>query len=208
MRFEFPELPAGLHVSRETVERLRGLTAMVERWNPKINLVAPSTLAQSWMRHVVDSAQIWLHAGLREGSWLDIGSGGGFPGLVIAILAQELAPKVQVTLVESDKRKGVFLRECCRELDISATVLCERIENLAPLGASVLSARALTGLDALLCYAAKHLAPEGVALFSKGRNFGLELTEAHRNWHFQLESHASLTDQDGRILKIWGLRHV
>lgn len=208
MKFEYPALPSGLDVSRETMSRLRAFLGLVERWNPKINLVAPSSLADGWTRHVADSAQIWLHAGLREGSWLDLGSGGGFPGLVIAILAQELAPSVGVILVESDKRKCVFLRECCRQLDISADVCCERIENLAPFGASVVSARALAGLNTLLLHCQRHLAQDGLAVFAKGRSFADEIEEARRNWDFNLEIHTSHTEPSGSILKVWGLCHV
>lgn len=208
MRFEYPELLSGLDVSRETTDRLKAFLDLVEKWNPKINLVAQSTLADGWTRHVVDSAQIWLHAGKTQGSWLDLGSGGGFPGLVIAILARELAPRVRVILVESDQRKCVFLRECCRQLDVSADVFCDRIENLAPFGASVISARALAGLDSLLRHCDMHLALDGLALFAKGRGFADEIEDARRNWDFEVESCASHTDPSGRILKVWGLKHV
>jgi 16S rRNA (guanine527-N7)-methyltransferase len=208
MRFQYPDLPEGIDVSRETTDLLKAFLELVEKWNGKINLVAPSTLAEGWDRHVVDSAQIFRYAEGHGAKWLDIGSGGGFPGIVIAIMARQLAPGVHVTMVESDKRKCVFLREACRELNISAKVICDRVENLAPFGASILSARAMASLDQLLTHVSRHLAKDGVALLPKGRNTGQELADAHRNWAFQSESHESLTDPAASIVKIWGLRHV
>lgn len=208
MRFLFPDLPDGLNVSRETTDQLKSFLDLVVKWNEKINLVAPSTLIEGWERHVVDSAQVFMSVEPQGSKWMDIGSGGGFPGMVIAILARALAPGVQVTLVESDRRKCVFLMEAGRQLNVSVNVVCERVENLPPFGASVLSARALANLGLLLSYANRHLAQDGVAVFPKGRTVGLELDEARRNWMFQSDSCESLTDPAGKIVKIWGLRHV
>jgi 16S rRNA (guanine527-N7)-methyltransferase len=202
------ELPGGLDVSRETTGRLQALLDLVEKWTPRINLVSRSTMDQAWQRHVVDSAQLWLQVSPIKGSWLDIGSGGGFPGLVIAILAQELAPELRVTLVESDQRKAVFLREATRQIGVSAHVICDRIETLAPLATDFVSARALSSLTDLLGHVDRHMRPEGVALFLKGRTVEVEIAAARLAWHFDLEEIPSHSGPDGVILKIRRVTHA
>ncbi|MCV2882100.1 16S rRNA (guanine(527)-N(7))-methyltransferase RsmG [Actibacterium sp. XHP0104] len=198
---------AGLSVSRETFERLKTYESLLHKWNPAINLVAKSTLADAWARHFVDSAQIFQLAPLAR-HWADLGSGGGFPGMVIAILAAEHAPDMQVTLVESDQRKATFLRTVAREAGVRANVIAERIEDVPPLGADVLSARALASLDVLLGFAQRHLLPDGVAIFPKGANHQAELTEALANWRFEVQKSNSVTDSNAVILAIKGLSHV
>ena len=114
----------GLSVSRETLQRLYSYEMMVSRWNSTINLVSKASLKGLWDRHIVDSSQIYSCAQPEAGLWLDLGSGGGFPGVVIAIIAKELSPKLEIVLVESDTRKCIFLRSVMRELGIGA-----RVEN-------------------------------------------------------------------------------
>lgn len=196
-----------LDVSRETSERLRDYLALVEKWNPAINLVAPGSLADGWRRHVADSQQLWSLAGVSAGHWLDIGSGGGFPGMVIAILARDLAPGLRVTLVDSDSRKCVFLKEAARSLMLDIEVRKERIETLPPMGADVISARALAPLDSLLGFAALHMKADGLALFPKGRTAQAEIDAARRNWVFDCEATASQTDSEAVVLKIRNIRH-
>ena len=194
-------------VSRETEERLRLYLCLLEKWNPRINLVAPDTLADAWTRHFSDSAQLF---GLADGAnkWLDIGSGGGFPGLVCAVLAQEAAPQTSFILIESDGRKCAFLRSVIRELDLSASVLNERIETAEPQDADVVSARALAPLPGLLQYAERHLNSRGVALFQKGRNWQSEVQIARETCHFQCEAIQSRTEEGAAILKITDIAHV
>ena len=137
-----------LDVSRETIDRLSHFEQTLLKWNPKINLVSKSSLQDIWTRHIVDSAQVFLlaedHISKEEDSnWLDIGSGGGFPGLVIAILAAERATRLSVTLIESDKRKAAFLRTAARECGVRVKVISNRIEKVDPQNADFLSARAL-----------------------------------------------------------------
>lgn len=208
MGFAFPDLPAGLDVSRETSSDLKSLLDLVEKWNSTINLVAPSTLTTGWERHIVDSAQLWRHAAISQGTWLDIGSGAGFPGLVIAILARELAPDLRLVLVESDQRKSVFLREAGRQLGLSTRVICDRAEKIPPIGARILSARALASMTQLLSFAERHLAPTGLAVFAKGRSGEAELEEARRHWAFQIESHPSSVEPEAVVYKVWEIRHV
>ncbi|WP_372605169.1 16S rRNA (guanine(527)-N(7))-methyltransferase RsmG [Actibacterium sp.] len=198
---------AGLNVSRETLQHLKTYEALLNKWNPAINLVAKSTLADAWTRHFIDSAQIFQLAP-NAAHWVDLGSGGGFPGMVVAILALEFAPQMQITLVESDQRKATFLRTVARETGANATVIAARIEDVPPLNADVLSARALAALDLLLEFANRHLSPDGVALFLKGANHDKEIAEAVANWRFTVQKLPSTTDSNAIILAIRELAHV
>lgn len=189
-------------VSRETMDRLVIYAGLLGKWNPKINLVANSTLANIWHRHMADSAQIWALAPEGARTWLDIGSGAGFPGLVIAAIAAEKAPELVVTLVESDRRKSVFLQTVAREMGVTAKVITKRIEALEPQKADILSARALAPLTQLFEFAEKHRKTDGICLFPKGARVNSELTEASSCWHMSYETFPSVTDQDAVILRI------
>lgn len=202
-------LVAGIDVSRETFDALKAYEALVQRWTPAINLVSKSTVAQLWDRHIADSAQVFAYCPESTRSWVDLGSGGGFPGLVVAILAKEFRPELHVTLVEADLRKATFLRQAAQSLGLAATVRSERIESLPPLAADVLSARALAALPDLLAYAEKHLRPGGVAIFPKGARFQDELQAARAFWDFNVDSRPSLSEGDAAILVIRNIqRHV
>ena len=195
-------------VSRETSERLTHYAALLEKWNPRINLVAKSTLADAWTRHIVDSLQILELAPQGWTHWMDMGSGGGFPGLVIAIAAQDHGPDCRVTLIESDQRKCAFLRTVIRETGAPATVLARRIEDVPPLGADVVSARALADLDRLLGFFVRHAAEGAVGLFPKGANWKKELTEAQLRWDFSCARYTSKTEEKAVILRIQGVARV
>lgn len=198
----------GLNVSRETQEKLDHLVALLAKWSPRINLVSRTTLKDSWTRHILDSAQVFSVPDVRSGLWADFGSGGGFPGLVVAILAQELAPGLKVTLVESDRRKSVFLRTALRETDVDAQVLSERIEKVPPLQADVISARALADLTVLLSFADRHMSKTGRAVFLKGANWKKELKAARESWKFDCAERKSITDPNAVVLSIGALTHV
>ena len=188
-------------VSRETFERLEAYVALIEKWNPKINLVSKSSLPEIWDRHIWDSAQIFDIA--VEGSvWADFGSGGGLPGIVLAIFAKELRPDMQFYLVESDQRKCAFLRNVVREIGLNVKIHAERIEVLDPIGASVISARALTDLNGLLEFVERHSAKNGVAILPKGETWEKEILQAQENWSFECEEITSKTNNDAAILKI------
>ncbi|MCR8549543.1 16S rRNA (guanine(527)-N(7))-methyltransferase RsmG [Salipiger sp. P9] len=202
-----PRLPE-LDVSRETLDRLTHFVDLLEKWSPKINLVSRNTLSESWSRHIVDSAQVFQIPDRRSGRWADLGAGGGFPGLVVAILAQELAPDLEVVLVESDQRKGVFLRSVLRETGVSARVLVGRIEEIDPLNADVLSARALADLSTLMGFADRHLATTGQGVFLKGANWKKELDAARESWKFRCAQRTSITDPNAVVLTIGALTHV
>ncbi|MDP9196891.1 MAG: 16S rRNA (guanine(527)-N(7))-methyltransferase RsmG [Pseudomonadota bacterium] len=199
-----PPLLPPLDVSRETLHRLEMYLDLLKRWNPAINLVSASTLPDAWNRHIVDSAQLFplLPPGTRH--VLDMGSGAGFPGLVLAILG---VPRV--TLVESDSRKCVFLKETARITGIAdrVTVINRRLENLAPQDipagpADVVTARALAPLHELLAWAVRFLAQEGTCLFLKGKTAAQEEAEARKTWSFQAERFPGRTDPEGTILRL------
>ncbi|WP_323781602.1 16S rRNA (guanine(527)-N(7))-methyltransferase RsmG [Thalassovita sp.] len=198
----------GLDVSRETMERLERYAALLTKWNPSINLVSRSTLENMWDRHFIDSAQMYQYAPQGAKLWADFGSGGGFPGLVIAILAAEKSPDLQVTLVESDTRKVAFLRTVIRETGISALTINDRVENIPSLKADVVSARALADLPMLLDFADFHLGQGGVALFPKGVNWEKEVLEARQTWRFACQRFKSETDAGAVILRIEDIEHV
>ena len=196
-----------LVVSRETFDRLKTFESSIVKWNPKINLVSKSSLADVWTRHIVDSVQVWEAA--RVGTnWFDLGSGGGFPGLFIAALMAEHSPGGKVTLVESDKRKSAFLRSAAREMSLDVTVISERIESIPPAQADVLSARALADLSKLLAFVELHLAPSGVAVFPKGESWKNEVDKARQEWRFDLESSTSWTEPRAAVLRITGVSRV
>lgn len=199
---------SGLDVSRETLLKLDLYLELLKKWNPKINLVAPSTLKGSAERHFLDSAQILKHSPVRAGKWVDLGSGGGFPGLVLAIIASETMPDLSFTLVESDLRKASFLRTVIRETNITTKVVADRIESIASLGGQVVSARALAALPKLLGFVAHHMASDGVALLPKGENWKSELEEARKTWDFSSKTHQSVTQSNAVILEIGALKHV
>jgi 16S rRNA (guanine527-N7)-methyltransferase len=189
-------------VSRETMGRLETHLDLLCRWNPRINLVSRASLADAWSRHFSDSAQLWrfLPKGARR--WVDLGSGAGFPGLVIAALAVEAAATLQIHLVESDQRKAAFLDAVIRGAGLSAVVHPKRIEDVAPLQGDVVSARALAPLTELLAMAETHRRPGGIALFPKGASVHKELAEAAAHWRFDHVLHRSLTDPAAAIVEI------
>ncbi len=186
-------------VSRETFDRLEHFADAIVRWTKKINLISRASTADVWTRHIRDSVQIAELSDKPE-KWLDLGSGGGLPGIVVAILIVETRPDARVTLVESDQRKAVFLRTMGRELGLDLSVLPKRIETLPAFGATTLSARALAHLTQLVSYADKHLGKDGTAIFPKGATWEKELQEAKLEWSFSESVIKSETDPSAAIL--------
>lgn len=196
------------NVSRETLDRLEHFAELLRKWNQRINLVSRSSMEALWDRHITDSAQLYSIAPHPVGHWVDLGSGGGFPGLVIAIMAMESGSPVRLTLVESDTRKSAFLRTVIRDTGASAQVLNGRMEEIEPLGADVVSARALADLTTLLGYAKRHMIPEGVAIFPKGKTWKKELVEAQSKWNFSQRIDKSNTQDGPVVLSITGVSSV
>jgi 16S rRNA (guanine527-N7)-methyltransferase len=195
------------NVSRETIVDLESFEALVQKWTKKINLVSARDSSQVWGRHIIDSIQVYELAPMT-GAWLDIGSGGGFPGIVAAILAKYSDPQRLFTLVDSDQRKCAFLRTAARELKLNVEVRAERVEKMEPLATEVLSARALDDLDGLLEHAERHLSPTGIAIFPKGANWKKEDDAARLRWSYTLEAVKSETNPEATILKIGELTRV
>ncbi len=192
------ELLSGLWVSHETKARLKRYAALVAAGNERMNLVSASTVPHLWERHILDSAQLFLHVPPAARVLVDIGSGAGFPGVVLAILG---VPEVHV--VESTVKKARFLEETATELGLSnVTVHPVRAEAVRGLKADVVTARAMAPLVELLPFVAPFLKPGSVALLPKGRQAKEELAAAGAFWSFTCDSTPSLTDPSGTILKI------
>jgi 16S rRNA (guanine527-N7)-methyltransferase len=190
-------------VSRETVARLDQLVALLLKWQATTNLVAPSTLAHVWTRHVADSLQLLTLAPAAR-AWLDLGSGAGFPGLVLACALAE-TPGARVDLVESNTKKAAFLREATRALTLPALVHAVRIEALIHRWSEpvdIVTARALAPLADLLAYAEPVLKTGAQGLFLKGQDVEAELTEASKYWRIDATLAPSVTSADARIVVV------
>ena len=199
---------SGVDVSRETLERLGAFEDLVRKWTKKINLIARNDVDHIWDRHIVDSAQVWSSAPDEWNHWVDIGSGGGFPAIILAAIAVEKKPDARFTLIESDQRKATFLRTAIRELNLNAIVLDDRIELAPPQNADVISARALASLTILLGFAERHLAPKGIAVFQKGKSADDEIIEAKHTWAFDYNKVPSITNGDACVISIKGFSRV
>lgn len=201
-----------VEVSRETHRLLDQHVALVVKWSQVINLVARESLDHIRERHVLDSAQLLpiILEQRQTGAlhWCDIGSGAGFPGLVVAILAAEIRPDLHMTLVESDARKAAFLRHAALSLGLSVTVRRSRVERLPGLCADVISARAVASLERLIQWAAPHLAEDGICIFPKGARWSEEVNPALASWRFRLHDYPSMTDPRGAILTVKDLHRV
>jgi 16S rRNA (guanine527-N7)-methyltransferase len=193
----FAEIP----VSRETAEKLRAYADLLKKWQAKINLVGPATMPDLWRRHFLDSAQLFPF--LPDGPLLDLGSGAGFPGLVLAILRGTGDP---VHLVESDSRKGAFLREATRITGAPAVIHTSRIEALKLFEVSAITARALAPVATLLTLAESFLTHSPKCLFLKGEKLEDELTEAAKDWKMTIDRIASRSDPNGSILSLKEVR--
>lgn len=192
-------------VSCETISHLHIYKALLEKWQKKINLVSSSTLSHLWERHFEDSLQLLPYLPKGKSTLIDLGSGAGFPGLVLAICRKET---LEVTLVESDLRKCLFLENVSRETFSHPKVLRERIESLPGLKADIITARALTSLSQLLEYAYPLMKATSFCLFLKGKEVEKEIEIAKKKWEFCLEMFPSLTDSEGSLLKISHLKRI
>jgi 16S rRNA (guanine527-N7)-methyltransferase len=190
-------------VSRETLDRLRCYRDLLEHWQKAINLVGPKTVTDAWRRHFWDSAQLLKHISPSAESLLDVGSGAGFPGLVLDILGVR-----GVALVESDGRKCTFLREVARQTGTPVTIHQARLESLAGQipPPDIMTARAFASLDLLLEKTKLYIRPNTVCLFHKGRAADDEIALAQKTWTMALEKIPSETDPSGVILRIEGIR--
>lgn len=200
------EFAAKAGVSRETLARLKAYADALTDWNARHNLVAKSTLPDLWSRHFWDSAQLAPLIPAAARSLADLGSGAGFPGLVLAAMRPDLA----VTLHEATTKKCAFLQFAAERMGIAVTVQNARLEDLPPTQFDVITARALAPLPQLLGYAQNFAGPNSVCLFLKGQNVGVELTGAHKYWNMKVSQVPSQTDPSAAIVVVreLGPRHV
>ena len=199
-RDEFAKL---YDVSRETMERLDTYVGLLKKWSQAINLLGPVDEAELWSRHIADCGQLIEHLPDDPKSWLDVGTGAGLPGIVIAILTNEMHPDLQMTLLDSDKKKAAFLREVCRQTSLrNVEVVAERTEDVPAKRYDVVSARAFAPLRRLLRNIALISPDAGQLLLHKGKNVDAEIDDALLEWNIQAQTLPSRTDPDGVILRI------
>ncbi|MDP4795877.1 MAG: 16S rRNA (guanine(527)-N(7))-methyltransferase RsmG [Rhodospirillales bacterium] len=185
-------------VEDTVMERVDVYIRMLEKWQKAINLVGPKTLADPWRRHILDSAQLIpeiINKKINKPVIADLGSGAGLPGLIIAIMTG-----LPVHLVESDQRKCTFLRETARETATTVTVHTGRIEEIAPINADIVTARALAPMLKLLPWVNRHLIKSGFSLLLKGADVDEELTICAKQWTMNIERKRSLSDDSGTVL--------
>ena len=198
---------ARLGVSRESLARLEVLASVLENWQRHINLIAPSTLAEIWHRHILDSAQLLPLIPKGVEAIADLGSGGGFPSLVLAAIQP-----AKVHLFESNAKKAAFLEEALRQLKVEAVVHRQRLElRKAPPNmpkVQVVTARAFASLHELLAYAEPFMAQGATGLFHKGQDVDAELTQAAKSWKITAQKHSSLTDSKAVILDVKEITRV
>lgn len=193
------------NVSRETLARLKAYVDMLTDWNARHNLVSAQSLAAVWRRHVLDSAQLMDFIPASALSLVDLGSGAGFPGLILAILLAE-RPSFRTVLYEATRKKCEFLRAAAARTGVTVEVRNARIEDATPEAFDIVAARALAPLDKVLAYAHPFQGPRTLNLFLKGQSVEEELTPAHKSWKMQLTRHSSRSDPSGVILAIRELR--
>jgi 16S rRNA (guanine527-N7)-methyltransferase len=184
-------------------EKLQHFADLVAKWSARINLVSKHDLQFLWERHIQDSLALIPYIPPGTDSAIDLGSGAGFPGLVLAV-----ETGIPFTLIESDSRKAAFLQDAARELAATVKVLNTRIEAAKAAKAPLITARALAPLDKLLALAAPHLAPNGVCLFPKGRSYEEELKAAETHWRMEVERCKNPFDAEACILKLGKIHHA
>lgn len=190
------------NVSRETFKLLKDYEASLAEWQKKFNLVSNSSLEDSWNRHFVDSAQLFQYIPEQAKTLLDFGSGAGFPGMVLAIMAADRTPYLNVKLIESTGKKTLYLNEVKKITGVKVEIINERVEKLPPQKADVITSRAMASLNELLQYTYRFTTPQTVCIFPKGRRYAEEIAEAKKYWNFDCQIHDSLTSLEGKILVI------
>ena len=196
------EFVKSLNVSRETLNGFYEYETLLCKWNEKINLVSKNTLVDIWERHFLDSGQIIKHVEASGKRWVDVGSGAGFPGLVVALLLRDRKIDCDLVLVEKNPKKGFFLNEVIRKLNLSVEVVNDNIDTLEPLNADILTARAFSELNNLIEIAFRHRKKQGICLFLKGENYRIELDKTLNYWFFDYDIVDSLSSSSGKIIRV------
>ncbi|MEM7727754.1 MAG: 16S rRNA (guanine(527)-N(7))-methyltransferase RsmG [Pseudomonadota bacterium] len=200
------EFAVSASVSPEELEDYQHWARLLRKWNSRINLVAPNSLADFWRRHALDSAQIVSFIPENAEICADFGSGAGFPGLSVAIDAKHSERDRRVHLIESVGKKASFLRTVSRETSLEVIVHAERIEKIEPLSADIVTCRAFAPLDKILTLASRHLVDGGSLVLLKGESVSAEIETAMQSWQFDAERHESLSDESGVVLVISNVR--
>jgi 16S rRNA (guanine527-N7)-methyltransferase len=193
------------NVSRETTNKLKLYHESLEEWQIRMNLVANSTIKDAWNRHFIDSSQLFQYIPKTAKTLVDIGSGAGFPGMVLAIIANDKIPYLKITLVESVHKKTVYLNHVKEITSSQVNILNKRIENVKEKTFDVITARAVIALKDLLKYAQPLFRKNTVCIFPKGKNYIKELEEAKKDWLFTYEVMSSVTSEESVVLLI---RHL
>ncbi len=193
------------NVSRETFLKLKEYQSMLNDWQQRFNLVSSSSLSDAWNRHFLDSAQLFEFIPDISKKLYDFGSGAGFPGMVLAVLAKEKMPNLKVALIESINKKTVYLNAVKDKLGVDVDVLNCRIESMPDDTVDVITSRAMTSLTDLLKYSFKFCSKETVCIFPKGKKYKEELIEAHKSWKFKCDIVSSKQSDEGKILIITNL---
>ncbi len=196
------EFIKSLNVSRETLKGFYEYKTLLSKWNEKINLVSKNTLVDIWERHFLDSGQIIKHVEASGKRWVDVGSGAGFPGLVVALLLRDRKIDCNLVLVEKNLKKGFFLNEVIRKLNLNVEVVSDNIYTLEPLNADILTARAFSELNNLIEISFRHRKKEGLCLFLKGENYRFELDKTLNYWFFDYDVVDSLSSSSGKIIRV------
>jgi len=190
---------ADLHPEIET--RLKLYHSLLLKWQKSLNLISPSTIEDSWNRHFTDSAQLAKYISIKNPVIVDLGSGGGFPGMVLAIMVEG-----SFHLVESDNKKCIFLREVSRETKTKTIIHNNRIENISIPHIDYITSRACASVSQLLSWSQNLVSHETRCLFLKGKNYSIEIDEANKEWHFDVDLHPSITEKESAILELSHIR--
>ena len=195
------------NVSRETIRKLEDFVVMLTRWNQKMNLVSKNSLSDVWVRHILDSIQLSNFFSDKDNLIVDIGSGSGFPGVVLAIVLHEKNPQAKIVLVESITKKTMYLNSVCTDLGLkNVSVINNRIENTVFKDVDIITARAVASLDVLLKYAAKIGRKQTKILLLKGKSYTDEEKQAKTHWNYDCEIFKNKYSDDGVIMKITNIR--
>lgn len=196
------------NVSRETYNKLKTYQHLLEEWQAKFNLVSNNTLDTAWERHFLDSVQLFKYIPKDAQIMYDFGSGAGFPGMVLAIMAHEKTPYLKINLIEATSKKTLYLNEVKNHLGVDVTIINDRIEKIVPQRADVITSRALASLEELFNYVYKFCSRKTVCIFPKGKKYAEEIEAARKHWDFDVQIEPSEQSEEGRILIITNLSKI
>ncbi len=195
-----------LIVSRETLSDLKNYQSLLIEWQNKLNLVSASSLSDAWNRHFLDSAQLLQYIPETAQNLIDFGSGAGFPAMVLAVITKKRTPFLNITMVESIRKKTLFLNEVATKLDLQVRIVNERIENLPKQKFDIITSRAMCSLDKLLDYARPFCRKQTLCLFPKGRSWREEVVQAEHKYNFSYKAEDSLLSEEGKILIVTDIK--